>query len=42
MNVESWGWNRGENEGRLDHFKRLANCDYYTDVQDTAFTDMNP
>jgi hypothetical protein len=42
MGVESWDWNRRENEGRIAHYKRLRNCDYYTEVQDTAFTDMNP
>jgi len=42
MNVEHWDWNRRENESRIAHYKRLRNCDYYTDIQDTAFTDMCP
>jgi hypothetical protein len=42
MNVESWGWNRKEGEGRIEYLKRIRNCDYHSEVCDTAFADMNP
>jgi hypothetical protein len=42
MNVESWGWNRRENDGRIDHFKRIMNDQFSLESKDLSFNDLNP
>jgi hypothetical protein len=41
QNVESWGWNRKENEGRFKHLRRLMRCTYYQDSPDHAMRDLS-
>ena len=42
MNVESWGWNRRENERRLHHLSRIMNDNFTIETKDLSFNDLNP
>ncbi len=42
MNVESWGWNRHNNESRWSHYHRLMNDHFSAESKDLSFVDLNP
>jgi len=42
MNVESWNWNRHENEGRFSYYSRIMNDFTTTESKDRSFNDLNP
>lgn len=42
QNVEAWGWNRQQNEGRLSHLMRLLKNNFYSESSDHSLYDLSP